>query len=52
MTEEHTPDAGSPDTTKADANLFAELGFSQEDAQRYQAESRERIDTQVLNSDK
>jgi len=30
--------------TKPDANLFAELGFSQEEAQRYQAESRERID--------
>lgn len=46
VTEEHPPDAGSPDTqirhiTKADANLFAELGFSQEDAQRHQAECRE-----------
>jgi predicted XRE-type DNA-binding protein len=30
--------------TKPGANLFAELGFSPEDAKRYQAESRERID--------
>ena len=30
--------------TSPDANLFAELGFSPEDARRYQAESRERID--------
>jgi len=30
--------------TKPGANLFAELGFSPEDAGRYQAESRERID--------
>jgi predicted XRE-type DNA-binding protein len=30
--------------TKPDANLFAELGFSPEDARRYQAASRERID--------
>lgn len=49
VTEVHAPDAGSPDTqirhiTKADENLFSELGFSQVDAQRYQAESRERID--------
>lgn len=30
--------------TKPGANLFVELGFSAEDASRYQAESRERID--------
>jgi predicted XRE-type DNA-binding protein len=30
--------------TKPGANLFAELGFSQEEAKRYQAESRKRID--------
>jgi predicted XRE-type DNA-binding protein len=30
--------------TKPGANLFAELGFSTDDARRYQAESRERID--------
>lgn len=30
--------------TKPDANLFAELGFSREEAECYQAESRERID--------
>lgn len=30
--------------TKPDANLFAELGFSPEDAERFQAESRARID--------
>jgi hypothetical protein len=30
--------------TKPGANLFAELGFSPDDARRYQAESRERID--------
>ncbi len=30
--------------TKPGANLFAELGFSPDDAKRYQAESRERID--------
>lgn len=30
--------------TKPGANLFAELGFSPEDAKRYQTESRERID--------
>jgi predicted XRE-type DNA-binding protein len=30
--------------TKSGANLFAELGFSPEDASRYQVESRERID--------
>jgi predicted XRE-type DNA-binding protein len=30
--------------TKPDANLFAELGFSREDARRYEAESRKRID--------
>lgn len=30
--------------TKPDANLFAELGFSPEDAERYQTESRDRID--------
>lgn len=30
--------------TKPGANLFAELGFSSDDARRYQAESRERID--------
>ncbi|MES2770734.1 MAG: XRE family transcriptional regulator [Pseudomonadota bacterium] len=30
--------------TKPGANLFSELGFSPEDAQRYQTASRERID--------
>lgn len=30
--------------TKAGANLFAELGFSPDDARRYQAESKDRID--------
>jgi predicted XRE-type DNA-binding protein len=30
--------------TKPGANLFAELGFAPDDARRYQAESRERID--------
>ena len=30
--------------TQSGANLFAELGFAPDDAQRYQAESRERID--------
>lgn len=30
--------------TKPGANLFAELGFFPDDAKRYQAESRERID--------
>ncbi|MDC8756156.1 helix-turn-helix domain-containing protein [Janthinobacterium fluminis] len=30
--------------TKAGANLFAELGFAPDDAKRYQAESRERIE--------
>lgn len=30
--------------TKAGANLFEELGFSPNDAKRYQTESRERID--------
>ena len=29
--------------TKPDANLFAELGFSPEDAERFQTESRETI---------
>jgi len=30
--------------TKPGANLFAELGFSPDEARRYQAESREQID--------
>lgn len=35
--------------TKAGANLFAELGFAPADAERYQAESRKRInDTRAL----
>jgi predicted XRE-type DNA-binding protein len=40
----NTTDTKVRHVTKPDANLFAELGFSPEDAERYQAESRERID--------
>ncbi|MDP3842908.1 MAG: XRE family transcriptional regulator [Oxalobacteraceae bacterium] len=34
--------------TKPDANLFTELGFSPDDARRYQAESHARIDHTLM----
>jgi hypothetical protein len=34
--------------TPLGANLFVELGFAPEDAQRYQAESQKQIDTALM----